>query len=142
MRLKKCDRNTPILFLSGDEDLLTKRGKTTNVLANIYKRRKFNNVSYLSVAGRHEILFEKNRFENMDIILEWLNDGEKQEDISIRVNSTYTDIVEEPVKAEKADTYVENVKVVDVEIKKTPNTLYELQEADDELLINTNKESE
>ena len=40
MRRKKTDRSTPLLFVSGNKDLLTIRGLKTKELALFYKSKK------------------------------------------------------------------------------------------------------
>lgn len=142
MRMKKTDRTTPILFMSGKDDLLTNRGSTTRALARFYKTRKFTNVESMIVEGRHELLFEKNRFENLDIILNWLN-GEKIEAVSnpekeIEVISAVKVVGQDRKEAPKKET--DNTVVIDVEHKEVETTSYSFQEAEDDLLIRTNKE--
>jgi alpha-beta hydrolase superfamily lysophospholipase len=139
MLMKKTDRTTPILFMSGDQDLLTAKGRTTKALERFYKGKRFTNVESMIVEGRHELLFERNRFENMDVILKWLT-GE---------------VIVEPVKHEQVQVEVVN-EVPSVGTRKerviykepeekqtsTNNTQYAFQEAEEDLLIRTNKEQE
>lgn len=147
-RLKKCDRKTPMLFMSGDSDLLTLKGRKTKALERYYKNKKFNNVTSMIVPGRHELLFEKNRFENIDIILNWLdganNVANKQE---VKNDSNYhpVKVVEKKeIKIQEEINQKEEVKVIEYVSKEeaTSNSrvYQEFQEADDDLLLNTNKE--
>ena len=141
MRMKKTDRNTPLLMVSGNKDLLTLRGRKTKELALYYKTRKFTNVESLILEGRHELLFEANKFDNLNTILEWLENNvinvvEKQPEDKVAgveivgdERVIYSEPVENVVKQEKEDEAgVENFDL--------------LQEADDDLLIDTNKEDE
>ncbi len=140
MRRKKTDRSTPLLFVSGNKDLLTIRGLKTKELALFYKSKKFTDVNSMILEGRHELLFEANRFENVDAILEWLEKGEvttpvatidETNDVEIvgEERIVYSDFVEN-TEAKKEDE-IEIVENIDL-----------LQEADDDLLINTNKGDE
>lgn len=137
MRMKKSNRKTPILFMSGSEDLLTLRGGTTKSLARYYKFKGFTNVESMIISGRHELLFEKNRFENMDIILDWLEDGvvepivvqsqvEKKETPEVRV-----------LRAQKSEE--SPIEVIEVE---QPTIQHNFQDAEEDLLIRTHKEQE
>lgn len=142
MRLKKTDRNTPMLFISGSEDLLTLKGRKTQKLENYYKKKNFPNVTSLILEGRHELLFEKDRFDNINVILEWLENDRVRENVQVVETKTQKEvevvakekvIYSEPVeeqnnKANANETNVENFA--------------ELLEADDELLIKTNKGDE
>ena len=135
MRMKKTDRTTPMLFVSGAQDLFTGRGLSTKVLEKFYKSRKFTNVESLIVEGRHELLFETNRFENVDTILNWLtnnstNMSEVKNDENIEISI---------VGAKKEEVIYEekDVEVVDVQVH-TNNHM--LQEAEEDLLIKINKE--
>lgn len=152
MRMKKTDRNTPMLFLSGDEDLLTLRGRKTRALEKFYKWKKFTNVTSQVVSGRHELLFEKNRFENIDLILEWLETNtivennvnvekidNRYDDIEVIKSSPQTETEQIQESEIIEEETVENV--IDVVGVDSPVNLTELQEADDDLLIKTHKES-
>ena len=148
MKMKKTDRTTPMLFLSGDEDLLTLRGRKTRDLEKFYKMKKFTNVTSQIIPGRHELLFEKNRFANMDLILEWLETNtvvENYEKVE-KIENQYDDIEvvkscpqPETIQKEMNEENVENI--IDVETVVSPVYFTELQEADDDLLIKTHKES-
>ena len=150
-KIKKCDRTTPMLFVSGNDDLLTLRGRKTKKLAKFYKSKKFTNVNSLIVKGRHELLFEKNRFENMDTILEWLETGEVNKEIKIASDKYEQELNVEIVGENKEIVVIENktetpiqnevIEEVEVDVKKNQKTFDELQPADDDLLIKTNKES-
>lgn len=154
MRMKKTDRNTPMLFLSGDEDLTTLKGRKTRQLERFYERKKFTNVTSRVVPGRHELLFEKNRFENLELILNWLETDTIVENYSYEANEIKNDyedievigtnpqsapVEEKEIVLEEKEENVENI--IDVTSEETPVNLNELQEAEDDLLIRTHKES-
>lgn len=136
MRMKKTDRTTPMLFLSGNKDLTTLRGRKTKELANFYKMKKFTNVEARVVEGRHELLFETNRYENIDLILNWLEEKENYsqvvyEEENLAINSVKTKKetkVEQPVKEEKV-----------IEVKEVEPVENKFLEADDDLLIRSVK---
>lgn len=146
MRMKDTDRETPMLFVSGDEDLLTMKGRTTKGLEKFYKSKHFANATSLILPGRHMLMFEKNRFENLDVILNWL------EGSRVNVEATYNQTVAEEPKEEAIEIITDvNViesneekeeNVLDIKFEEPLDSLNEFQEAEDELLINTNKEDE
>ena len=137
MRMKKSDRKTPILFMSGSEDLLTLRGRKTRSLARYYKFRGFQNVESMIVSGRHELLFEKNRFEILDTILNWF-EGELVDPIVVQPKVEKQETPE--VRVIKTQTVEENKKEV-VEVEQ-PTIQYNFQDAEEDLLIRTHKEQE
>jgi hypothetical protein len=145
MKLKKMDRKTPILLLSGTEDLFTKKGLTTKALEKYFKMRNFEDVTTMMVEGRHELLFEKKKFEIVDKILYWLANEEiveskvVEQDIEIITDKTEVEVVVEPVKAEVVENVVETINPVE-EIVETKPPFLEAEE--DDLLIRTNRESE
>ena len=130
-----------MLLLSGNHDAFTKSGLTTKALEKYLKLRKFKNVQTMVVEGRHELLFEKNRFEVVDEIITWLT-GEE-------LVKTTSEVVELEVITAKPDVevvetqVVENVPVQEVkeetEIKKET---IQFMDAEEDLLIRTNKEEE
>lgn len=140
MRMKQTDRTTPMLFVSGLEDLSTGKGSSTKSLARYYKMRKFNNVETMLLEGRHELLFEKNRLANVDAILEWLT-GEtvivspKEEKLAGEIEQIET------VKAEKSPEIKEETTVIDV-TDTVVNEQYAFMEAEEDLLINAHKDEE
>lgn len=140
MRMKKTDRNTPLLFVSGDKDLLTLRGRKTKELAAYYRTRKFTNVTSLILEGRHELLFEKNRFENVNKILEWLENDSISENITVvEEKKPEVEVVGEKVIYSEVVEKVPEDKIENVDIVENVDIF---QEADEELLISTNKEDE
>ena len=138
---KKCDKNTPILLISGNNDLSTLNGRTTRGLERFFNMKKFTNVSSLIVDGRHELLFESNRFAVVDQILSWLGNNNE-----LVVRSEVNNKVVVAPKAEDIEIVTNNkeekVQEVVVEANEVPtqDTLIELQEAEDELLLSTHKE--
>ena len=130
MILRKCNKDLPMLFISGHDDLTTQRGRRTKILAAHYKLRKFTNVTCSIVDGRHELLFEKNRFENVDNILNWIEGRTTQKDYHADENEVFDKI--EVVGHNKVETAVEKEpakkteQFIDVSI---------LEEADDDLRI-------
>lgn len=108
MRLKSTDRNTPILLMSGTDDLLTMRGRTTKELVRYFKLRKFTNVETMLVPGRHQLFFEKNRFEIVDNILSWIEEGTTSGVID---TDTSNDVEKLAINATKKEEEVE-VEVV------------------------------
>lgn len=142
-KIKKIDRKTPILLLSGKEDLFTKKGLTTKALGKYLQLRKFENVETMIVDGRHELLFETNRFDVVDKMIAWLTGEEvvKQE-----MKETITEIVvvkEEPeiVEAEVVEPVIETIEETKDVVQESTKEVVEFMEAEEDLLINTNKES-
>ena len=140
MRMKKTDRNTPLLFVSGDKDLLTLRGRKTKELAAYYRMKKFTDVTSLILDGRHELLFEKNRFENLNSILHWLETNEVSKPVQVIEEINEVELVgkETVIYSEEK----ESVVTEPMNKETVVDTIDVLQEADDELLIKTNKEDE
>ena len=142
MKLKKCDKATPMLLISGDNDLSTLNGRTTRSLERMLKMRGFSNVSSLVVPGRHELLFEDNRFAVVDKILSWLGNSNelvvrdeeiKQEPVveKVEVVTGVNNSIKEEAVAEE---------VIEVKEEAISVSFDELQEAEDELLISARKE--
>ena len=148
-RLKKCDRSTPMLFISGDHDLLTIKGRKTRDLVRYYKMKGFTNVESMIFPGRHELLFESNRFQVIDSILSWLNGGGevmvKDDKVDVVGNFIKDEVkVVKPIQTEirKSEAEVGTHPVIDVEVEEPKaSPIMDFQEAEDELLINTNKEN-
>ena len=146
MSLRKCNKSTPMLLLSGENDLTTLHGRKTKALAKFYRRKKFTDVSCVIVPGRHELLFETNRFEVMDLILDWLETGETPNSKIVENNLPSVDTEEtydvEVLGTDKAPEGTnEGIKVeeaIDVEEVTAP-TYNEFEEAEDDLRIDTNK---
>ncbi len=138
MRMKQTDRTTPMLFISGDHDLTTLRGRKTEALERYYRHRGFKNVSCAIVKGRHQLLFDAGRFELMDSIIGWAETG---------ASVVQTEIISNPVNEENEVTIVgapivsgkeATITVVNEPIVN-PARFDALQEADDSLLIRTTK---
>jgi hypothetical protein len=147
---KKIDKNTHILLLSGDHDLFTKKGLTTKILDKYLKMKKFKNVETMILEGRHELLFEKNKYQIVDEIISWLT-GEnvsyaENENAAVEIVSVQTEdkVVKEQPTVEVIDTEVlgdvENEDVTDVTYSTEHKDTF--MEAEEDLLIKTNKESE
>ena len=138
MSFKNTDKTTPMLFISGDEDLTTHRGRTTESLARAYKRRNFTNVNTLIVPGRHQVLFDKAKVEVLDSILEWCNTGAveiKDEEVVEEITPTLQVVEAAPVVHETSI-----ITLVEPEVTEAPIMKFDaLQEADDDLLIKTNR---
>lgn len=140
MNFKNTDKNTPMLFISGDEDLTTHKGKTTQALAKCYERRGFSNVNSLIVPGRHQVLFDKARFEVLDSILEWCESGAVE--IKDEVIETPTETYAQPVVVENTPVVEEAniITLVEPEVTEAPVARFDaLLEAEDDLLIKTNR---
>lgn len=151
MRIKKMDRNTPMLLLSGDEDLFTKKGLTTKTLSGYFKMRRFNNVECQIVPGRHQLLFEQNRIEVLNKIVSWCTgvEGvvEKVDDLNVDLEiETNTRVIDSSLEVSQS---VDVIDVIDVPMEEnTANEgsvnpekpIEEFLEADENLRINTNIE--
>ena len=143
MNFHKSNKELPILFLSGRQDLTTLRGMKTKGLARFYKLKGFKNVDCAIVDGRHELLFEKNREENLDSILQWIETGRlpnekiNEEPQIIEKETDYIGEIEVVGKAK--ETPAPETKVTSIEVEPVIDTS-ELREAeDDDLKINVKK---
>ena len=142
MRMKKVNKDMPILFVSGNQDLLTKKGRTTKALAKHYKMRGFSNIETMIVNGRHELFFEKNRFEFVDKLISGLTSCEVKHERPETKEVTKVEVI---AKEELVDVEVVGVieePTIEKIIKGENNQTYAFMEAEEDLLINTNKESE
>ena len=111
----------------------------------LYKRRDFTNVDYLMLSGRHQLLFEENRFENIKAILNWL-DSEKAtcvESINAVEEEPVTEVISSPIQEVEEELNIDIIENEDKnnkkEIEKIQNNIYDFQEAEDDLLIKTDK---
>ena len=140
MRMKKCDRATPMLFLSGADDYTTARGRKTEGMAKHYKHRHFTNVETKIIEGRHQLMFETNKLQIMDLIINWLETGNLDNvyENEVKVEEVVTPVVE---VIQPAIQSAEEVKPEKEPVKETPHVVYEqFKEADDELLLKSKKE--
>ena len=135
--LKKCDKATPILLVSGDEDLSTVRGRKTEALKRHLELRRFSNVSTLVVSGRHQLFFESNRFEVVDAILNWIGNNNE---VVVEHNVVEPITVKKEGAVPASEEIIVNNDVIDVEENIENSPVTELQEAEDELLISARKE--
>ena len=134
MRFKHTDKTMPMLFVSGDHDLTTLRGRRTTAMERYYRLRGFTNASSVIVPGRHELLFETNRFEFMDSIIAWAENGVVGEVKEVVTQAQpEVEVVGTPAKEEA------NIVTVIEEPVVNPARFDALQEADDSLAIKTIK---
>ena len=71
--LAKMDKNTPIYFLSGDQDPVGNMGKGVQKVARMFREAGCRDVTVrLYPGGRHEMFNEINCREVMDDLLAWL----------------------------------------------------------------------
>ncbi len=72
-QIKKMNRETPILFLSGKEDPVGEYGKGVSRAYDAFCRAGMHNVTLrLYPGGRHEMLHELNRVDVENDILSWI----------------------------------------------------------------------
>lgn len=73
--LERMDKNTPVYFLSGDQDPVGSMGKGVRKVEQMFRRAGCRDVTVkLYPGGRHEMFHEINRQEVMDDLLKWLED--------------------------------------------------------------------
>lgn len=71
--LSKMDKNTPVYFMSGDQDPVGAMGKSVVKVAEWFRQAGCTNVTVkLYPEGRHEMFNETNKQEVMDDLLSWL----------------------------------------------------------------------
>ena len=70
--LKRLDPEVPILLIGGREDPFSNRGKDIRKLAQRYRRYVDSVTVQLYDTSRHEVLFEKNREQVYNRLLEWV----------------------------------------------------------------------
>jgi alpha-beta hydrolase superfamily lysophospholipase len=132
MRMKNTDRATPMMFVSGDHDLTTLRGRKTKALETYYRHRGFKNVSSVVVEGRHQLLFDTCRFDLLDAIINWCETGEMVGEVTSA--NSIKEYNEEAIVAAEYTSEAEIVVVEETPIEN-PARFEALQEADDSLLI-------
>ncbi len=70
----RMDRNTPIYFMSGDQDPVGGMGKGVRRVARMFRRAGCTDVTVrLYPGGRHEMFHELNRSQVMEDLLTWLD---------------------------------------------------------------------
>lgn len=73
--LRQMDQDTPIYFLSGDQDPVGSMGKGVRKVASMFREAGCRDVTVkLYPGGRHEMLNELNRQEVMEDLLAWLEE--------------------------------------------------------------------
>ena len=71
----EINKNIPILLLAGDKDPVGDFGRSVTKVYNRYLESGVKDIEIkLYKDGRHELLKDKNRYEVMDDITNWLND--------------------------------------------------------------------
>lgn len=70
--LKQLNYNVPILFIGGKEDPFSSRGRDIRKLARTYRNHADSVTVQLYDASRHEVLFEKNREQVYNRLMEWV----------------------------------------------------------------------
>lgn len=134
MRMKSTDRTTPMLFISGNHDLTTLRGRKTRALESYYRHRGFNNVSSVVTSGRHQLLFDDGRFDLVDAIINWAETGEVMGEI---VEAKPVSEANVAIVGEYMVTGKEAEITIVEEPVSNPVRFEALQEADDSLVIKT-----
>lgn len=76
--LKKVDKNTPILIISGKDDPIGKMGESTTKLYEYYKTNGLNVELKLYDKMRHEILNEEHNYIVYNDILQFINNCTKK----------------------------------------------------------------
>ncbi len=75
-KLKKFDKDTKLLLLSGSHDPVTEMGETTIHLHDIYRNFGVKNVKYkIYFEARHELHSELNKEEIFEDIFSWLDEN-------------------------------------------------------------------
>ncbi|WP_067841432.1 alpha/beta hydrolase [Amphibacillus sediminis] len=70
--MEKINRNLPLFFISGERDPVGKHGKGVTAVINSYRKMGVKRIDcQLYANGRHEMLFELNRDQVMQAILDW-----------------------------------------------------------------------
>ena len=73
--LSRMDPDTPILFLSGDQDPVGSNGKGVRKVCEMFRRTGCREVTLkLYPGGRHEMLHEQNWQEVYEDALSWLEE--------------------------------------------------------------------
>lgn len=86
-KLKKANKNMPMLFLGGKDDYITHRGKLIEDLKNYYEKKGFSNVSSIFYDNsRHDVLLEWNKEEVARDIADFINKNSYREEPSVRTN--------------------------------------------------------
>ncbi|GAB3070194.1 alpha/beta fold hydrolase [Salinicoccus sesuvii] len=70
--LKELDANVPILFIGGKEDPFSSKGRDIRNLARTYRHYAGSVTVQLYDKSRHEVLFEKNREQVYNRLMEWV----------------------------------------------------------------------
>ena len=74
IRFKKINKSLPILFVSGEDDYVTHRGKTTRKLMEFYNRKGFVNTEFKTYSGaRHDVLMDCSREQIAEDIARWID---------------------------------------------------------------------
>ena len=129
-RLKKVNRDLPVLLLGGRDDYITHRGKQIEKLEKYYVRKGFRKVDLiLYERSRHDVLLEWNKEVVAADIADWINKNSYVEDEKIQ-RPLRNDIVE--VRTFTLD----DMKAEVIEDRKIEATFVE-EEPEDELRLST-----
>ena len=79
--IAKMNKDNPIVFISGKDDPVARKGKTIEDLVKKFKQVGIKDVSYKLYEGRHRVLFEKTGPMTLDKIYDWACSKLKTEDI-------------------------------------------------------------
>lgn len=79
--IAKMNKDNPIIFISGKDDPVARKGKTIEDLVKKFKQVGIKDVSYKLYEGRHRVLFEKTGPMTLDKIYDWACSKLKTEDI-------------------------------------------------------------
>ena len=124
-KLKKVNKNIPILLMGGGDDYITHKGKQIEKLREYYEKKGFSNVSLILYDNsRHDVLLEKNRAVVARDIADWINKNSYK-------NETYNknQIVEvKKVSFEEVSSKVEDVN---------SNQTFVEEEPEDDLRLST-----
>ena len=69
--IAKMNKDNPIVFISGKDDPVARKGKTIEDLVKKFKQVGIKDVSYKLYEGRHRVLFEKTGPMTLDKIYDW-----------------------------------------------------------------------
>lgn len=125
IKLKKVNKELPIMFIGGAEDYITRKGKQIEKLKRYYESKGFTNVASKIYGGaRHDVLLEWNKAQVAEDIAEFINKNSYKEETRVftKKNDDYKVITLKEVNNEQT-TIIQDAKVVDLQEEEPEDDL-------------------
>lgn len=126
IRLKKVNKDMPIMLIGGGDDYITHKGKQIYKLAKFYENHGFTNVSVNIYDGsRHDVLLDRSKAQIAEDIAEFINKNSYKETEFIKKEETKEDYKVITLKEfdESPATVVQDAKIIDFEEEEPEDEL-------------------